>query len=127
MITRCVFCCIAAGIDALTYAPQTAFPQAKKGDDTKGTAIYLRDAAQVVLSGCLILNNEGHGIAEGTVTLGGTSLSRLHVEHSIFDGNWARLGSWCERAASAPLSACAAPAQRLRRLGKFAALFLARN
>ena len=67
--------------------------EAKQGDDTKGTAIYLRDAAQVVLSGCLILNNEGHGIAEGTVTLGGTNMSRLHIEHSIFDGNWARLGS----------------------------------
>ena len=67
--------------------------EAKKGDDTKGTAIYLRDAAQVVLRGCLVLNNEGHGIAEGTVTLGGTNMSRLHIEHTVFDGNWARLGS----------------------------------
>jgi predicted outer membrane repeat protein len=63
------------------------------GDDTKGSALFIAEAAHVsVTDGCEFLHNKGHGLSGGTVALAGSNASRLHVADALFDENYARLG-----------------------------------
>jgi hypothetical protein len=66
--------------------------EGKPGDDTKGTTIYVGEEARVLVRDSTFLNNIGTGIAEGTICLGGSNVSHLSLQNTLFDGNIAHLG-----------------------------------
>jgi hypothetical protein len=67
--------------------------EGKPGDDTKGTTIYVGEAARVLVRDSIFYGNIGPGIAEGTICLGGSNVSHLSIQNTTFDGNSAYLGS----------------------------------
>jgi hypothetical protein len=68
--------------------------EAAAGDgNTKGTALFVGDHAALVVTRSKFLRNQGFGLAAGTVALTGSNRSTLHVEDSLFDSNFARLGA----------------------------------
>jgi predicted outer membrane repeat protein len=63
------------------------------GEDTKGSAVYVGEESSVLVSGCAFLHNRAEGGGAGTIALEGEDASRLRVEDSLFDENWALLGA----------------------------------
>jgi predicted outer membrane repeat protein len=64
-----------------------------EGDDMKGMALQVTDAASLIVTGSTFLRNFGPPLAEGTIALAGTNSSRLNVTNTVFDSNVAHLGA----------------------------------
>jgi hypothetical protein len=58
----------------------------------KGTSIQVTDSATTNVTNSTFLNNMGTDLAQGTIALAGTNASRLFVNSTLFDGNFAFLG-----------------------------------
>jgi hypothetical protein len=63
------------------------------GDDMKGMALQVTDAASLTVTGSTFLRNFGPPLAEGTIALAGTNSSRLNVTDTVFDSNVAHFGA----------------------------------
>jgi hypothetical protein len=62
------------------------------GDDVKGGAMHVTEAARVTVTRSYFVHNGGVSVNDGAVVLGGDTLSHLSIANSTFDGNDANLG-----------------------------------
>jgi hypothetical protein len=64
-----------------------------EGEDMKGMAVRVDGESQVFVTGCMLQNQFGPPLAEGTIAMSGLPASHLTILDSIFENNVAHLGA----------------------------------